>query len=182
VRRLPRGHHQDEALRANRNRRWRPTKESYHGVAYKFGSAATATCVECHGHHDIRGSDDPQSRIYPANIPKTCGQAGCHQGAGPGFSHGRVHVRFHETGEKFPFEGRDRTFAKIFRVVELAFIGLTTSVIFCMILYMIMDLFDKWVRHGGRWFRFLSTVTLPLILTFWIVWKAARVFVEKFHT
>jgi hypothetical protein len=156
-------------------------RSSYHGVAYKFGSEATATCVECHRHHDIRGRNDPESSIYPANVPATCGQAGCHEGAGPGFSMGRVHVQFHETGERFQYEGRDRTFAKVFRFVELAFIGLTTTVIFCMIIYMAFDLFDKWVRHGGRWLRYFAVTTLPLALTFWLTWKAVSVFLSKLH-
>lgn len=156
-------------------------RESYHGVAYKFGSAATATCVECHGHHDIRGRNDPKSRIYPENVPATCGQAGCHEGAGPGFAAGRVHVSFHGPEERYESEGRDRSFAKVFKVTELAFIGLTTSVIFLMILYMALDLFDKWVREEKKRARYFLVVTIPLVITFWLVWKATLVFIEKFH-
>ena len=160
-------------------------RESYHGVAHKFGSEATATCVECHRHHDIRGQEDPGASIHSANVPETCGQTGCHVGAGPGFARGRVHVDFHghaEAGEHFELEGRDRSFAKVFRVVELAFIGLTTTVIFCMILYMALDLFDKWVRKRRLWLRYLAVVTIPLIVTFWLVSIAVRVFVEKLHS
>ncbi len=156
-------------------------RESYHGVAYKFGSKATATCTVCHGHHDILGREDPTSRIHPTNVPGTCGQSGCHEGAGPGFAEGRVHARFQETEEFFQHEGRDRSFARFFHIVELAFIGLTTSVIFFMILYMALDLYDKWVRHGRRWFRYIMVVTVPLCITFWLAWKATLVFISKLH-
>lgn len=156
-------------------------KSSYHGVAYKLGSEATATCVECHRHHDIRARDDERSSIHPVNLPKTCGPAGCHEGAGPGFARGRVHVDFHRRTEEFEHEGRDRTFARVFHFVELAFIGLTTTVIFFMIIYMAFDLFDKWVRHDGRWVRFVSVTTVPMIITFWLTWKAVNVFLSKLH-
>ena len=34
------------------------------------------TCTNCHGAHDLRGKEDPKSRVARANIPATCG--GCH--------------------------------------------------------------------------------------------------------
>ncbi len=158
-------------------------RDSYHGVAVKFGSQQTATCIDCHGHHGITGPDDPDSPIHPSNLAATCGRQGCHEGAGRGFARGRVHISFHggpEHGEYL--EGRDRTFAKIFRLVELAFIALTTTVIFGMILYMALDLFDRWVRHGGKWLRFAAVTTIPLLATFWAVWRVTLVFIEKLRS
>jgi len=35
-----------------------------------------ATCADCHGTHDIKGSGDPTSRTYHLNLPDTCGH--CH--------------------------------------------------------------------------------------------------------
>jgi hypothetical protein len=35
-----------------------------------------ATCVDCHGTHDVRPKGDPESRTYHLNLPKTCGR--CH--------------------------------------------------------------------------------------------------------
>jgi hypothetical protein len=158
-------------------------RDSYHGIATKFGSSETATCVDCHGHHGITGQMDPRSPVHPANLAATCGQVGCHEGAGAGFAKGRVHVSFHGGEEHGEYtEGRDRSFAKVFRVTELGFIALTTSVIFCMILYMALDLFDRWVRHRRKWFRYLAVTTIPLIATFWAVWKVTLVFVEKLKT
>jgi nitrate/TMAO reductase-like tetraheme cytochrome c subunit len=40
---------------------------------------AGATCVDCHGMHDIRPSSDPASRTYVLNLPSTCGSCHSHQ-------------------------------------------------------------------------------------------------------
>ncbi len=40
------------------------------------GNLEAATCNDCHGTHRILPLQDPESPIYRANIPKTCGQ--CH--------------------------------------------------------------------------------------------------------
>lgn len=41
-------------------------------------TAAAPACADCHGKHDIRGTDDRAGRVFRANIPTTCGT--CHQG------------------------------------------------------------------------------------------------------
>jgi nitrate/TMAO reductase-like tetraheme cytochrome c subunit len=51
-------------------------RESVHARARAQGNAVAATCVDCHGKHDIRGAKDPQSRTYHLNIAATCGS--CH--------------------------------------------------------------------------------------------------------
>jgi nitrate/TMAO reductase-like tetraheme cytochrome c subunit len=47
-----------------------------HGSARDEGVPDVPSCADCHGGHDILPKDDPQSKIFPFNIPKTCGQ--CH--------------------------------------------------------------------------------------------------------
>ena len=37
-----------------------------------------ARCQECHGSHDILSKTDPKSRVYPLNIPDTCGSCHAH--------------------------------------------------------------------------------------------------------
>ncbi len=49
---------------------------SQHGRLLAKGDERVAVCSDCHGAHDIRSHSDPQSRVFPANIPKTC--ARCH--------------------------------------------------------------------------------------------------------
>jgi hypothetical protein len=52
-------------------------KVSQHGkLLYEKGDKNTAVCTSCHGIHDIRSKDDPLSRVYKTNLPKTC--ARCH--------------------------------------------------------------------------------------------------------
>lgn len=50
----------------------------YHGAAYRNGATDAPSCWDCHGYHDILPSDNRDSMVHPANLAKTCGQAGCH--------------------------------------------------------------------------------------------------------
>jgi hypothetical protein len=52
-------------------------KDSYHYVALKNGKNA-ATCADCHGSHEMKKANEPDSKINRKNIPNTCGQSGCH--------------------------------------------------------------------------------------------------------
>lgn len=54
-------------------------QDSIHGWALeKAGLVVAPSCVDCHGHHDIRRKTDPASPVFRANIPATCGK--CHAG------------------------------------------------------------------------------------------------------
>jgi nitrate/TMAO reductase-like tetraheme cytochrome c subunit len=50
--------------------------KSIHAGARQAGNTKAATCVDCHGKHDIRSSKDAASPTYPLNLPNTCGR--CH--------------------------------------------------------------------------------------------------------
>ncbi|MDP2701375.1 MAG: hypothetical protein Q8P98_04820, partial [Candidatus Rokubacteria bacterium] len=53
--------------------------DSIHGRAVtKSGLLVAANCSDCHGSHEIRPHTDPGSRVFPANVPRTCGA--CHAG------------------------------------------------------------------------------------------------------
>lgn len=56
---------------------WELCKGSYHGQKYLEGEKDAPWCKDCHGSHDIKGVNDPQSITYRLNIPKMC--AVCHQ-------------------------------------------------------------------------------------------------------
>jgi len=45
---------------------------SRHGKALKSGDARVATCVSCHGTHTIYPANNPQSSVWPMNVPRTC--------------------------------------------------------------------------------------------------------------
>ncbi len=64
--------------------------ESFHGIATAFGSKTAANCASCHGYHHILPPDDPQSTVYSANLPKTCGK--CHPEANANWARGKIHV------------------------------------------------------------------------------------------
>jgi len=70
--------------------RYATYRESYHGIANKFGSLVVANCASCHGAHDIRPSSDPKSSVNRRNLPATCGK--CHKGANANFARGKIHV------------------------------------------------------------------------------------------
>lgn len=53
--------------------------DSIHGFALtKDGLLVAATCFSCHGSHNILPPSDPNSKIFRANVPNTCGT--CHEG------------------------------------------------------------------------------------------------------
>ncbi len=54
-------------------------KTSIHGIRIAKGDVKVAQCISCHGYHGILSVDDPQSPVYPTNVPKTC--AKCHADA-----------------------------------------------------------------------------------------------------
>ncbi len=58
--------------------------ETYHGKVTKLGYGETAKCFDCHGSHDIKRVDDPDSIINADNRLETCRQ--CHTEATPGFT------------------------------------------------------------------------------------------------
>lgn len=53
---------------------------SVHGMRLVKGDTKVATCIDCHGIHNIRAVTDPNSSVYPTRVAATCG--GCH--ADPG--------------------------------------------------------------------------------------------------
>ena len=73
-------------------------RTTVHGMARKGGSTAAATCVDCHGKHDIRRSKDPASRTSHANLEATCSQCHAQETRGatkmPG---GAVAAQFHDS-------------------------------------------------------------------------------------
>jgi hypothetical protein len=52
--------------------------DSVHGRAYlERGVKEVARCWDCHGKHNIRAADDPESSVNRRNIPLMC--SGCHE-------------------------------------------------------------------------------------------------------
>jgi len=108
---------------------------SFHGIAIKYGGKTVANCASCHGVHDIRPSDDPQSAVHTENIPKTCGK--CHTGANVNYAKGRIHV--------------DPTKKEAGAVywVSLFFKWLTILVMVGLVAHISLDLFRRFRRRGS---------------------------------
>ena len=51
-------------------------ENSVHGRALRGGNEAVATCIDCHGSHEIRRGSNPLSGVARKNIAVTCGR--CH--------------------------------------------------------------------------------------------------------
>ena len=103
-------------------------RRSFHGIATRFGSTVAANCASCHGHHEVLHSSDPNSTVHPDNIPNTCGQEGCHPGAGTNFAIGKVHVNpEHEE-------------AGLVYWISMFFRYFTLTIILALVVYIILDL------------------------------------------
>ncbi|MEW6049706.1 MAG: hypothetical protein AB1644_01395 [Candidatus Zixiibacteriota bacterium] len=51
-------------------------RESIHGQALASGTLDAPDCSSCHGEHNIRRHEDPESKVFPANVAATCSD--CH--------------------------------------------------------------------------------------------------------
>jgi len=73
--------------------------KSVHAEARQAGKTLAATCVDCHGTHDIEPSTSPSSRTYALNLPNTCGR--CHGDpkiiAAGGIKIGDVVAKYHDS-------------------------------------------------------------------------------------
>lgn len=124
--------HDDEALARQYGfltSRLKTYTSSYHGTASKFGETTVANCASCHGHHDIRTSNDPESSIHYDNLPETCGQ--CHPGAGINFAKGKIHVISEKSTNKWAY------FVKVFYIILIA------GIISVFLIFIAVDLFHR---------------------------------------
>jgi predicted CXXCH cytochrome family protein len=48
-------------------------RQSIHGTELAGGNSRAANCVDCHGVHNIRAVDDPQSLAHPSHLAARCG-------------------------------------------------------------------------------------------------------------
>ncbi len=51
-------------------------RQDPHGRAVARGVVGAATCVSCHGAHDVLPGHDPMARVHPSRVSSLCG--GCH--------------------------------------------------------------------------------------------------------
>lgn len=106
-------------------------RHSFHGIANELGSKKVANCASCHTAHSVLPPEDPRSSVNPANIPKTCGKVGCHEGANANYARGRFHI-----------DPESKSSGVIYWVA-LFFKVLTISTLVGLIAHIILDLVKK---------------------------------------
>ncbi|MDA8216817.1 MAG: hypothetical protein M0Z94_04285 [Dehalococcoidales bacterium] len=117
---------------------------TFHGKAnilspYEITQHPKATCINCHGYHDIKADSDPTSPVAPANLATTC--AGCHPGAGEQFASGWL-------GHK---EATPQQFPAVY-FAEQFFFFLTSSVLTFGFIFMVALELGSWIvrRKSGQ--------------------------------
>jgi hypothetical protein len=99
----------------------------FHGMATtlsrgaKKGGRLAAGCTDCHGHHDIQRTKDPQSHVIEQNLQKTCQQ--CHTGATANFPAAWL-SHWEPTPQKAPLVWAVTLFYKIFIPFMVCGLGL----------------------------------------------------------
>jgi cytochrome b subunit of formate dehydrogenase len=101
--------------------------DSYHGLKSKAGDTRVANCASCHGVHEILPPRDPRSRVYPANLQKTCGQ--CHPDISASLARTPIHGR---GGAGLRTRGA--------MIVQRIYIGAVFVIVGLMLLYVLVDL------------------------------------------
>jgi len=67
-------------------------RHSDHGIGSDLGIVSVATCVSCHGYHDILPAYDSESSINSLNLKRTCGMPNCHPDAPSEILRAKIHV------------------------------------------------------------------------------------------
>jgi cytochrome b subunit of formate dehydrogenase len=73
--------------------------ETLHGKAYTLGYLKAARCSDCHGSHDIRKVDNPDSHVGFRKVVQTCQK--CHPDANRRFTGYLTHATHHDK-QKYP--------------------------------------------------------------------------------
>ena len=69
---------------------------SVHGLALRAGQPGSATCIDCHGKHEVLAPSSPASPLHFSRLAETCG--GCHEQAAKDEAesvHGRALAKGH---------------------------------------------------------------------------------------
>ncbi|GAW28154.1 cytochrome c3 family protein [Carboxydocella sp. ULO1] len=105
-------------------------EESFHGKAVLLGSQKAASCVDCHGSHEIKGPGMAASPVSKTNTPKTC--AKCHFKPEVNFAAGKEHFLLEKEGEGAP----------MYYTLKF-FVWLTIIVVTLLIIHMQLELYRK---------------------------------------
>lgn len=117
---------------------------SWHGVDVTVYKARwptiwheSAVCTDCHGIHNIRTTDDPDSMVHPDNLLATCQK--CHAGVGPNWTgawtgHNRIDP------QRTPF----------IYYTEVFYASFTPVILWLSIIYVLLQVFRAIVERVRR--------------------------------
>ncbi|MGB9734851.1 MAG: cytochrome c3 family protein [bacterium] len=110
---------------------------SFHGIMIKGGSVIAANCASCHRAHKVLGPSNPDSSVYPANLPHTCGK--CH----PGITKADIrHLK--------AIHGPVGIGNEVIKIVKTAYIWLITITILGMLIFVSADLVRKTIDREKK--------------------------------
>lgn len=107
----------------------------FHAKSVLLGGQEAASCVSCHGSHNILGPAAKASTVSKENTPKTCGK--CHLFALDNFANGKTHYELKPTGDG----------SVAFWTLEF-FTWLTILTVTFLLLIILMELRRKWFDAG----------------------------------
>ncbi len=105
----------------------------FHAKSVLLGGKEAASCVSCHGSHDILGPEEKTSMVSKENTPKTC--AKCHLYPLENFANGKMHYSLEPTGD-----GAVSFWTLIF------FTWLTIGTVGFVMVLMLIELRRKWIN------------------------------------
>lgn len=134
-------------------------RETYHGKAMALGrpnvASDVAACYDCHGHHDVLPSTNPESRLSSVRILDTC--KSCHPDANEGFTKYRPHANPLD-GENYPALHRVFLFMTTLLIGVFSFFGAHTALWLLRSAWVFLHDSKKFrearieVQQGDEWF------------------------------
>lgn len=113
-------------------------RRSYHGQVNSLGSARAARCSDCHGAHDVRRIEDPQSPLRAEARVATCRK--CHAGANASFALFEAHAD-HRDAKRYPLLHAIWWYFIVVMSLAFGFFGLHS------VLWFVRSIIER-VRHG----------------------------------
>lgn len=113
-------------------------RKSYHGQVTQLGMTRAARCSDCHGAHDVKRIEAPDSRLNAVNKIDTC--RSCHPGADAKFATFAPHADFRNS-DRYPILHYVYLYFVIMMSASFGFFGLHC------IMWFGRSLVDR-IRHG----------------------------------
>ncbi|MBI5875154.1 MAG: cytochrome b/b6 domain-containing protein [Deltaproteobacteria bacterium] len=104
----------------------------FHGKRYVMGSRETPNCAICHGNHDIKSHNDPESPVFGENKVRLCSR--CHEGATEEFARAFTHR---------PIDSKNNPTAFYARVVM---VWIIVSVVSFLFIHLVLDIYSEIAR------------------------------------